>query len=258
MGNAQMVQLRLRVQFTKEGRARYLSHSEYSRTLMIAARRAGLPLEYAGQKMSRMRVSMSPPLPIGITSGCEFMDFSLTAYVPAAEAQRLLGEALPEGIGVVGARLMGSDARPVGKVIDTAAFTARFPACGCLEGDMARAVKEFLGRESIQYERVQPRRTRIVDIRAGVHILEQQEEGTSPEYGPRLLMALDDGIAGTTKPWEVIEVLAGMVPMPREIWESASVHRTGLFARRGDRLVSPMDLSRRSSPAGRGTTGGKY
>ncbi|MHB8893904.1 MAG: TIGR03936 family radical SAM-associated protein [Candidatus Geothermincolia bacterium] len=251
-------QLRLRVQFTKEGRARYLSHSEYTRTLMIAARRAGLPLEYAGQNMSRMKVSLSPPLPIGITSECEFMDFSLTSYVPAAEAQRLLEGALPEGIRAVQARLMGTDARPVGKTIDTAAFAVELPAEGASEGEMSRAVKEFLEKETIPYERVQPRRTRVVDVRAGVHRLELARADEKIDGGQSLTMALDDGIAGTTKPWEVIEVLAEMASVPRETWERATVHRTGLFARRGDRMVSPMDLGRRTAAAGRGTRGGKY
>lgn len=258
MSNPQSPDLRLRVRFTKERKARYLSHSEYTRTLMIAARRAGLPLEYAGQKLSRMKVSLSPPLPIGITSECEYIDFSLTSYVPATEAQRLLGEALPQGIRVVDARLMGGDARPVGKVIDTAVFTAWFPAEAAAEGDFGGAVKDFLEKDSIPYERVQPRRTRVVDIRAGVHGLDLEPDDAATDSGPRVVMTLDDGIAGTTKPWEVIEVLAGMASVPGDVWERVTVKRTGLFARRADRLVSPMDLGRRSTPAGRGARGGRY
>ncbi len=258
MGGVSTPALRLRVRFSKEGRCRFLSHTEYSRTLMISARRAGLPLEYAGRKLSRMKVSMSPPLPIGITSESEFMDFSLKSYVPAAEAQRLLGEALPDGIRAVETRLMGNDARPVGKVIDTAVFTAQLPSGAATEGVLPGAVKEFLQKDSIPYERVQPRRTRVVDVRSGVHRLEVAETVVGEESGPRLHMALDDGIAGTTKPWEVVEVLAGMAGIPRRTWEQASIHRTGLFARRGDRLVSPMDLGRRAAPTGGVARGGDF
>jgi len=258
MANGAALPLRLRVQFSKEGKARYLSHSEYSRTLMISARRAGLPLEYAGYNMSRMKISLSPPLPIGITSESEFVDFNLTGYVPAAEAERLLNEALPEGIRAVRCRLMAGDARPVGKVIDTAVFTASLPEGDGSEGDWCGAVERFLEKDSIPYERVQPRRTRVVDVRAGVHKLEFVSKGQGGQAGPVLMMALDDGIAGTTKPWEVIEVLAGMAGVPRETWERAGVHRSGLYARRGDRLVSPMDLGRRNAPAGRGAGGGEF
>ncbi|PKQ28872.1 MAG: hypothetical protein CVT63_00450 [Candidatus Anoxymicrobium japonicum] len=250
--------LRLRVQFTKEDTARYLSHSEYSRTLMISARRASLPLEYAGYRMSRMKISLSPPLPIGITSECELMDFGLSSYVPAAEAQRLLREALPGGIGVVGCRLLAADARPVGKLIDTACFRVRLLSDARTEGDLRGAVERFLEKSSISYERVQPRRTRIVDLRGGVHKLAFDEKKTGDEDGICLVMTLDDGISGTIKPWEVIEVLARMAMIPKEIWNKAQVHRTGLFARRADRLLSPMEIGGRGAPAGGGNREARY
>jgi radical SAM-linked protein len=246
--------LRLRVQFSKEDRARYLSHTEYTRTLMISARRAGLPLEYAGKGASRMKVSMSPPLPIGITSECELIDFSLVDYVPAAEAQKRLEESLPDGIRVINARLIPSDSRPTGKIIDTAVFVATFPE-GTDEGDLEAAVEGFLRAESIPYERVQPRRTRVVDVRAGVHELDVLPAAEGSGTGAGLRMVVLDGIAGTTKPWEVVEILAGMARIPGGVWEQARIHRTGLFAMRAGRLVSPMDLGRRSAAAVRGAGG---
>ena len=246
--------LRLRVQLTKQGQARYLSHSEYARTLMISARRAGLPLEYAGTNMSRMKVSLSPPLPIGVTSDCELVDFNLTSYVPAAEACDLLGKATPDGIAPAKCRLMGPEAKPVGKVIDTAVFAAAFPET-VGGGELEDAVERFSEMSTLPYQRVQPRRTRTVDIRAGVHGLEVvgQTEGRVS-----LKMTVDDGIAGTIKPWEVVEVISGMAGIGREVWQQAEVNRTGLFSRRGDRLISPMDAGAGRSGAGRGARGVSY
>ena len=108
---------------------------------------------------------------------------------------------------------------------------------------------EFLGRDSVEYERVQPRRTRVVDLRPGVHWL-RVEEG---EQGMplRMSMAVDDGTRGTVKAWEVIEVLAGSAGVPREAWAGANVSRLGLYSRRGDRLVSPMDAGRRKPAVSR-------
>ena len=246
--------LRLRVQFTKQGQARYLSHSEYARTLMISARRAGLPLEYAGTNMSRMKLSLSPPLPIGITSDCELVDFNLTSYVPAAEACDLLARATPDGIAPARCRLMEPEAKPVGKVIDTAVFTAAFPA-GVGAGELADAVERFKEMSTAPFERVQPRRTRTVDLRPGVHELEVLQE---PEGRVSLKMAVDDGIAGTIKPWEVVEVISGMAGIDREVWSKAEVNRTGLFARRGDRLISPMETGARRPGTGRGARGVSY
>jgi radical SAM-linked protein len=235
------VALRLRLQFTKEGQAKFLSHSEYSRTLMISARRAGLPLEYAGQNMSRMKISLSPPLPIGITSLCEYVDFGLTSYLPAAEAQSRLESALPEGVRAVRAKLMEAESRPVGKVIDTAVYVATFDGASMSEDALRAAVESFLDEPEVLYVRVQPRRTRTVDLRKGVHGLIVTAAGKAAD-GVDLEMTLDDGIAGTVKPREVVEVLGQRAGVPSEVSQGAGVERRGLFARRGDRLVSPMDI----------------
>ncbi len=237
--------LRLRVQLTKTGPARFLSHTEFQRALIFAARRAGLPLDYAGQHRPRVKLSLSPPIPIGVTSEGEIVDFQLRGYVSPADAQEELNKSLPEGIEVTASRVMGADERPVGKIIDTATYDISLPE-GSDRERWDRAVGEFMGRHSIEYERVQPRRTRSVELRGGVHRLEVT--GGGDETGGAavwLRMTLDDGTRGTVKPWEVIEVLAGFAGVPRETWERARVRRTGLYAMRGDRLVSPMKAGRR-------------
>jgi radical SAM-linked protein len=236
-------QLRLRVRLTKLGRMRFLSHTEYWRTLMLAARRSGLPLAYAGDYRPRVKVSLSPPLPIGIASDCELVDIGLTSYVPPAEAQRMLSAVLPEGMEVAGCRLMGEESRPVGKMIDTAAYRAFIPAVAGSGDDWSRAVESFMSSDTVNFERVQPRRTRVVDLRPGVHRLEV----TRPGDGGRLLveMLVDDGTRGTIKPWEVLRVLAGNAGLDQEALAASEVRRVGLFTMRGDRFVSPMDVDRR-------------
>lgn len=234
--------MRLRVQFAKRGKTRYVSHSEFSRTLMLSARRAGLPLQYSGKYRPRMKVSLSPPLPIGMTSECELVDFFLEQYVSPAQAEQALESSLPEGIHVVRCRLMGSDAKPVGKLIDTAAYRVQLPPDAGNEGDWRRAVEIFLGMETVRFERVQPRRTRIVDLRPGVHTLEARAGASG--YGVELFMVLDDGTRGTVKPSEVLKVLADSAGSPGESWRDALVHREGLFVRRSGRLVSPMELGK--------------
>ncbi|MBU1670159.1 MAG: TIGR03936 family radical SAM-associated protein [Actinobacteria bacterium] len=241
--------LRLRLRLTKKARARFLSHAEYSRAIMFAARRSGLPLEFAGKHRPRLKLSLSPPLPIGVESGGELVDLSLVGYVPAAEAKRALSEVLPPGIEVVEARLMSGSDKAVGKLIDTAAYLVSPPEDAGTPRGWRDAAVEFMSRDSVEFTRVQPRRTRVVDIRKGVHRLDVEElEGD----GVTLALALDDGVAGTVKPWEVIEVLGGMAGVSMEVLKGSRITREGLFSRRGDRLVSPMELGRRGAAAPRG------
>jgi radical SAM-linked protein len=273
--------LRLRVQITKTGPARYLSHTEFSRALLFAARRSGLRLEQAGAYRARIKMSLSPPIPIGVTSECELVDFKLIGYVSAADAQRMLNASLPTGLEVVRCRLLPGSERPVGKLIDTATYRVSLPEGAGSRADWERAVTEFLAKGVIEFKRVQPRKTRMVDLRGGVHRLQVIDgeggekvgetggravltgdggegrdrsgvgDGTGDHGGVLLSMVLDDGTSGTIKPWEVVEVLAGMAGVKRDDWVRASVHRDGLFARRGDRLVSPMELGRRKPAVSR-------
>jgi radical SAM-linked protein len=241
--------LRLRIRLTKRGPARFLSHAEYSRAIMFAARRSGLPLEYAGRHRPRLKVSLSPPLPIGVKSEGELVDLSLAGYVSAAEAERALSQVLLPGIEVVDARLMSGSERAVGKVIDTATYRVSLPRGAGTPRAWKEAAAEFMSRDSVEFTRVQPRRTRIVDLRKGLHRLDVEElEGG----GIALAITLDDGVSGTVKPWEVIEVLGGMAGVTMEELKASDVTREGLFARRGDRLVSPMDMGRRGPAAPRG------
>jgi radical SAM-linked protein len=222
---------------TKEGPARYLSHSEYSRAILFAARRSALPLGFTGEHRPRLKVSLSPPLPIGITSECELVDLQLIGYVPAAEAEVVLSRAFTAGIKVVFCRLMGADEKPVGKLIDTATYRVTLPE-GYGAGRWRAAATEYIEKDRVLFERVQPRKTRTLDLRPGTHRLEVE---TDESAGAILNMTLDDGISGTVKPWEVVEVLASYAGVPEKDWKRAGIHRNGLFARRGEKLVSPME-----------------
>ena len=241
--------LRLRVQLTRMGKMRFLSHTEYWRTFMLAARRSGLPLACTGDYRPRLKISLSPPLPIGVTSGCELVDLTLTSYVPPAEAARMLGEALPHGMEVAACRLVADDAKPVGKVIDTAEYVAVITSGATRAPEWSRAAETFLQEDSVEFERVQPRRTRVVDLRPGVHGIEVSETGETGSV--RIAMRVDDGTRGTVKPREVLSVLRDYAGAEAGVAECAVIHRESLLTRRGERFISPMEVDRRK-PVARG------
>lgn len=238
-------QLRLRVRLARRGMVRFLSHTEFWRTVMLAARRSGLPLAYTEGHRPRMKISLSPPLPIGTTSDCELFDLSLERYLPAAEAGRLLASAMPGGIEVIDCRLMGPEAKSVGKLIDTAEYRVTLPAATGDEALWSEAVAGFLSSEVVEFERVQPRRTRVVNLREGVHALEV--ESRDPGGPVAIRMTVDDGTRGTIKPREVITVLAGLAGVPPGAPGEASFNRECLYQRKGDRLLYPMEQSRRGA-----------
>lgn len=86
--------------FSRTGFLRFISHLDW---LAMAERiliRANLPVAYSEGFRPRMIMKASPPLPIGVESGCELlMVFLREPFDPKDVAMRL-SDAVPEGIGL--------------------------------------------------------------------------------------------------------------------------------------------------------------
>ncbi len=89
---------KLRLKFTKTGRAVYISHLDLMRTLQRVFFRAGLPLRYSEGFNPHARISIILPLSVGTSSRCEYLDFWLTEDVPLDMIPARLNAAMPEGI----------------------------------------------------------------------------------------------------------------------------------------------------------------
>ncbi|MCR5090730.1 MAG: TIGR03936 family radical SAM-associated protein [Oscillospiraceae bacterium] len=90
---------KLRLRFEKTGRAIYISHLDLMATMQRAFSRADLPLKYSEGFNPHPLISILLPLPVGMASVCELMDFRLKEEEPdLASLPEKLTAALPEGI----------------------------------------------------------------------------------------------------------------------------------------------------------------
>ncbi|MBM4141417.1 MAG: TIGR03960 family B12-binding radical SAM protein [Nitrospira sp.] len=90
--------LKIRVEFSKTGRLKYLSHLELMTTLLRALRRAEFPLEYSKGFHPHPEVSFGPPLGVGIGGLSEYFDMKIIPPFDIVINMRKLNSALPEGI----------------------------------------------------------------------------------------------------------------------------------------------------------------
>jgi len=96
-----------RVRYAKTGLARFIGHLDTARTLLRAVRRAGVETLYTQGFTPRMRLSFGPPLPLGLTSDCEYMDIKLArGYDPETVKEKLQSQ-LPEGLAVTEVEVLG-------------------------------------------------------------------------------------------------------------------------------------------------------
>ncbi len=93
----------VRIRYSKEGPARYLSGLEIQSLWGRSFRRAGLPVAYSQGYNPAPRLSFSPALPVGTESLAEFVEAEFSLPVIAAEIEKKLPAVLPQGIRIVSA-----------------------------------------------------------------------------------------------------------------------------------------------------------
>ncbi|MDO5445770.1 MAG: TIGR03936 family radical SAM-associated protein [Eubacteriales bacterium] len=91
---------KLRMRFSKTGRAVYISHLDLMHTIQRAFSRAGYKVKYSEGFNPHPVISIALPLSVGMSSICEIMDFRLEGECDFSETPAKLNAALPEGIEV--------------------------------------------------------------------------------------------------------------------------------------------------------------
>jgi radical SAM-linked protein len=93
---------KLRLRFVKEGRAKYISHLDFMHTVQRAFFRADIGIRHTEGFNPHPYLSFALPLPVGMESDCELLDFELAGDMSPEEIPALLNDALPEGIRATG------------------------------------------------------------------------------------------------------------------------------------------------------------
>ena len=91
-----------RVKFSKTGMAKYISHLDLLRCFTRAIMRSGLPVEYSQGFNPHQKMTFALPLPVGVTSECEYVDISFEdGKATDDEIKERLDTNLPPDINVI-------------------------------------------------------------------------------------------------------------------------------------------------------------
>ena len=155
---------KLRMRFSKTGRAIYISHLDLMATMQRAFSRAGFPLKYSEGFNPRPQISIALPLSVGTASLCEIMDFQPVSEVDITLLCDCLNRALPEGIEVL------EIYEPARKNAELKWLAVK----GIFEYDdrsvdiMQESLTAFFARESIVVEKKTKRGFGEVDLRPSI------------------------------------------------------------------------------------------
>ena len=92
---------RIRVQFAKLGKARFLSHLELVSLFSRAIRRAKIPIRFSEGFHPLPKVVFSPALPVGIESVAEYVDLEINGNTDSYELGRVMNHQLPDWLNVL-------------------------------------------------------------------------------------------------------------------------------------------------------------
>lgn len=96
-----------RVRYAKSGLARFIGHLDTARALLRTVRRAGIEALYTQGFSPRLCLSFGPPLPLGLTSDCEYMDIKLARRCDPETLKERLQSHFAEGLAVMEVEVMG-------------------------------------------------------------------------------------------------------------------------------------------------------
>ncbi len=94
------IPLRIRMEYSKTGSTRYLSHLELMTAIVRGMRRADFPLQYSSGFHPSPKVSFGPALPVGTAGMKEYLDFELVPPFDIDRGLEELNRTLPNGLRV--------------------------------------------------------------------------------------------------------------------------------------------------------------
>ena len=197
--------LRVRLTYARGAALRYTGHLDMQDVWERTIRRARLPLAYSQGFHPQPKINQACPLPLGMTSQMEIIDFWLEPELPLDKIQEQLYRALPPGMQPLHLELV--DLRS--PALQTRVLSAQYFATFLVPFDaqlLLQKVAEIRNATSI----LRTRRDKKYDLRPLIDELTILQTADPDLPHLSMLLAARDGATG--RPEEVISAL-GFDPM---------------------------------------------
>ena len=150
---------KLRLLFTKEAQASYISHLDTMRTFQRVFPRAELHLKHSNGFHPHPIISIVLPLPVGQSSECELLDFEVTQASDGCGIAEKLNTGMPTGIRVLDCY---EAKRPIRELDSLQADVTLEYDAGVPEG-AAEQLRELLARDTLVIQK-RTKRKDLADV----------------------------------------------------------------------------------------------
>jgi radical SAM-linked protein len=157
---------RYRIEYSKTGGARWLSHLELIRTFIRALRRSGLPLAFSQGFNPHPKLSYGPSLGVGVAGLREYLDVDLATGVPLSEGLASLRQQFPPGLETRCLMELAPAASGIGKAVNCAWYRLALPPEQPADAWQQAIDRLIGGSHPLYYKR--PKDGKLFDVRSAL------------------------------------------------------------------------------------------
>lgn len=121
-----MIDMKLRIKFSKHGELRFIGHLDVMRYFQKAIRRAGIDIAYTTGFSPHQIMSFAAPLGLGLESNGEYMDIEVNSLTSSKDFMDALNAQMVAGIQILEARLLPDHAKNAMASVAAARYTIAF------------------------------------------------------------------------------------------------------------------------------------
>ena len=190
---------KLRLALHKGEELRFLSHLDFAQAVERMIRRAEIKMAYSEGFNPHMKISFSSALALGVTAEAEYIDMDILEEDTLESIMERLNRVAPHGLEVLGGKVMPEKVKKMMAICNYAIYEVTGPVTD-VDVDWDVLLKSFNDATEISYEKVTPKKTRIIDVK---EFVKEPIVATVKDGMVTLTMCIGIYPQGTIKPSEV-------------------------------------------------------
>ncbi len=184
---------RLRLRWGKSENQRLLSHLDNMKVIEDAIRRSRIPVSLSQGAHPRMKLSFGPPLPMGFTSECEFVDISIEQICTGAMVDSIR-KSMIDGFELLESKTVFARTASLSESINRVVYTLGIGKSSN-PSELHMRIESLLGKDKIEILRKSKSGQSTVDIRPAIYEIAFRNN--------ELNLTLGIGQGGYARPTEV-------------------------------------------------------
>ena len=211
----------------------YISHLEVMKTIRRIIRRAELPAAFSQGFNPHIKISMGPPLAVGLVSYGEYFDLELKEELAETDLIEALNQFSPNDLNFIKAVKIPENIRSLSSLLDTAIYTIKFDFESTkTKGEEKEILNNFMDEKSIMIIRHRRKKSdREIDLKKRIFSAEVIEKN-------KWRFAVVTGSRGNLRPEELNRALKAKYPEIKE-FSPLNVVREGVFVKEEDNFYPP-------------------